>query len=145
MNNDTTFIRDRLEIVDLIHRYAHHADGGELDAFVALFSDDAVLDMALPGVHDKASLALAMKNRPAPAAHTQTRHVMTNLVFHEQSTESASGALYFTFISSTGGKPALLLTGQYSFTVGRESGQWRIRRWRVVMDGAPNDAEKGVQ
>lgn len=146
MNDDATFVRDRLEITDLIHRYAHHADAGELDAFVALFADDAVLGIGLPGVRDKASLARAMQQRPAPAADTQTRHVMTNLVFHEQSTEAASGALYFTFISTTAGKPTPLMTGQYTFTVGREGGRWRIRRWLAIMDGVvPNTAAKGAQ
>ncbi|HEX7034632.1 MAG TPA: nuclear transport factor 2 family protein [Pseudomonadales bacterium] len=135
MSSDAAFARDRLEITNLIHSYAHHADAGDLDAFLDLFAEDAAVDIGIPGVRDKASLSRAMRARP-PAADMKSRHVMTNLMFREQNADSATGSLYFTLMSSAAGKVAPAATGQYTFTVGRADGRWRIRRWRAEVDGA---------
>jgi hypothetical protein len=43
------FVRDRLEITNLIHSYGHHADTGDRDAFVNLFDDTATVDLGMPG------------------------------------------------------------------------------------------------
>jgi len=137
VSGDAQFVRDRLEIVDLLHRYAHHADAGDMAAFLGLFDEEAAIDIGMPGVHDKASLAVAMDSRPEPAAGSRTRHVMTNLVFQDQSADSASGAMYFTFLSTGADGVAPLATGEYTFTVRRRDGRWEIQRWRAVVDGVP--------
>lgn len=139
MNNDVTFVRDRLEITNLLHSYAHHADSGDITAFLGLFAEDAVVDIGVPGVRDKATLTLMMRDRPPRDPEVQNRHVMSNLVFRGQSAQSASGTLYFTLMSSSAGKVTPLATGRYTFTVGRVDGSWRIREWHAAVDAAPRD------
>src|SRR5215470_15771140 len=94
MNDDVAFVRDRLEITNLIHSYGHFADTGQTDAFATLFADDARIDVGIPGVADKASLTKMLKLRPPSAPGTQMRHVMTNLVVHSQTDRTANGAVY---------------------------------------------------
>lgn len=141
MSTDIAFVRDRQEITDLLHSYAHHADAGEIDAFLGLFAEDAAVDIGIPGVHDKASLSRVMRARPPTRGTARTRHVMSNLVFREQIGDSAAGALYFTLMSSSAGKVATLATGEYTFTVARYAGGWRIREWRVAVDTAPEGSD----
>ncbi len=136
MSDDAAFVRDRLEIIDLIHRYAHRADAGDMAGFVELFDAAAVIDISVPGVHDKPSLTAAMERRPAQPDAGPTRHLMTNIVFDEQGGDAASGALYFTLMRTTSAGATPVVTGEYTFTVVRSEGGWRIRRWRAVMDAA---------
>jgi hypothetical protein len=137
MSQQDGFLRDRLEIMDLIHSYAHHADSGDMGAFIELFDDHAEIDIGMPGIHDKPTLAAAMNKRPRPAPGVQTRHVMSNLVFREQAADRAGGALYFTLMSASSGTVTPLVTGVYTFAVARGAAGWRIRRWRAAMDSAP--------
>jgi hypothetical protein len=134
MNDDIAFVRDRLEITNLIHSYGHFADSGQTDAFAALFADDARIDVGLPGVADKASLTNMLKLRPASVPGTQMRHVMTNLVVHSQTDRAATGAVYLVVMSTVANKLTPLSTGQYTFSVTRGDGTWRIRDWTVSLD-----------
>lgn len=136
VSDDADLVRDRLEIMDLIHSYGHFADAGDMQAFIGLFAEDAVIDIGIPGVSDKAALRAAMQNRPAADAGAPSRHVMTNLVFHQQSADQAGGALYFTLMRTQGGRTLPAATGTYSFCVARRDGAWRIQQWRAAVDGA---------
>lgn len=140
MSDDAAFVRDRFEIVDLIHSYSHHADAGDMARFLELFDDQADIDIGMPGVRDKPTLAKAMEHRP-PRPPAQTRHVMSNLVFREQSADAASGALYFTLVSTSSAGVAPVAAGEYEFTVSRGVHGWRIRRWRAAIDTAADDRE----
>jgi hypothetical protein len=135
MSSDATFVRDRLEIVNLIHSYAHHADSGNNAGFCALFLDDARIDIGFPGVDDKASLMNMMKQRPARSAGVKMRHVMSNMMFRSQTEDEATGALYFTLMSTEANHLTPLVTGQYTFTVARAGDEWRIKQWKAEMDG----------
>ena len=134
MSNDAGFARDRMEIINLIHSYAHHADSGNHAGFAALFQEDARIDVGFPNVTDKASLLSAIKQRPA-APGPKTRHVMTNIVFHSQTDREANGALYFTLMSTDANRLTPVVTGQYTFTVSSVAGDWRIKNWKAEMDG----------
>lgn len=133
--NDATFVRDRLDITNLIHSYSHHADHGDLAGFAGLFRDDAVVDIGFPGITDKTSLVAMLGRRPEGGP--QTRHVMSNLVFHSQSEAEASGALYFTVVSTEQGKLSPMVAGRYTFTVARAGQEWKLSRWRAELDGTP--------
>ena len=132
--NDVAFVRDRLEITNLISSYGHFADNGQTDAFAALFADDARIDVGVPGVADKTSLVKMLKLRPPSAPGTQMRHVMTNLVVHAQTDRVANGAVYLVVMSTVANKLTPLSTGQYTFSVERSDGVWRIRDWTVQLD-----------
>jgi SnoaL-like domain len=134
MNDDVAFVRDRLEITNLINSYGHFADSGQTDAFAALFAADARIDVGIPGATDRASLTKMMKLRPPSVPGTQMRHVMTNLVVHSQTDRVASGAVYLVVMSTVANKLTPLSTGQYTFSVARVEGEWRIRDWTVQLD-----------
>jgi hypothetical protein len=135
MSDDSRFVRDRMEIINLIHSYAHHADSGNNAGFAALFHDAARIDIGFPGITDKASLLNMMKQSPSTRSGPKTRHVMTNIIFTAQTDREAKGALYFTLMSTDANKLTPLVTGQYTFTVASAAGDWRIQNWKAEMDG----------
>ena len=113
MADDAAFVRDRLEITNLIHSYAHCADSGDLAGFGALFAEDARIEMGpFPQIKDKPSLLAMLNARPPSPVPVKTRHVMTNLVFRGQSAREADGALYFTLMSTQANKLTPVVTGQ---------------------------------
>jgi ketosteroid isomerase-like protein len=66
MSDDTLRLADRIALHELRARYTLHYDAGELDAFVALFADDGMLQLAHTGFargHEelRATLAGAME------------------------------------------------------------------------------------
>lgn len=134
MSEQSNFVRDRLEITDLVHRYAHHADHGDMDSWVELFTDDVVVDIdglkggreVLEGFREAA--------RAAPPSTDQTRHMMGNLMFSAQSDHEASGSTYLAFMRTSGGTPRLEVTGQYTFTARRTQAGWRLCAWTAVLD-----------
>ena len=137
MADDAAFVRDRLEITNLIHSYAYCADSGDIAGFGALFADDARIEMGpFPQIKDKPSLLAMLSQRPPAPVPVKTRHVMTNLVFRGQSAREANGALYFTLMSTQANKLTPVVTGQYTFAVARAAnGPWRICNWKAELDG----------
>jgi ketosteroid isomerase-like protein len=66
MPDDELRMADRIALHELRARYNHHYDDGDLDAFIALFAEDGLLQLAHTGFargHDelRASLAGAME------------------------------------------------------------------------------------
>jgi hypothetical protein len=135
MDDDARFVRDRMDITNLIHSYGHFADSGDTDAFAALFAADASIDIGISGVSDTASLKRLLEQRPA-GPQPKTRHVMTNLYFRNQSGAEAAGACYLVFTSTSENRLTPVATGQYHFHVAKQDGAWRIRRWRAELDSA---------
>ena len=134
MSEDTRFVRDRLEITDLVHSYAHHVDRGDMDGWIGLFTDDVVVDIAgLKGGREVLE-GFRKAAREAPPSTDQTRHLMSNLVFTAQSADLASGSTYLAFIRTTGGKPELGSTGCYTFSARRTADGWRLAEWVAVLD-----------
>ncbi len=129
---DARYARDRLDITNVLHSYAHHADHREYPAFLALFREEARIRIGDGPELSKAQFGQGLG--AAPADGGRTRHVMSNLVVREQTGQRASGALYFVLMRTQNGKTIPAAAGQYDFVVTRESGDWRITDWRCAID-----------
>ena len=125
---------DRLEILDLLGRYAHAYDSGDREALKEIFTDDAELRI----VGDVGQVPATMPGREAildgligkwtAIRPEQRRHVATNLVVLEQTETTARAASYFVLIATTEGRAELLATGRYDDELVKGAdGRWRIR------------------
>lgn len=133
----------RMEILDVISRYSVHIDAGEFDRLQALFTDDAVFDitpdpvfMKVP-VHGGRAIREALEARyRVVVKEAQRRHVMTNTIFDELSSDRAGTRTFLSVFSVPKGAGAIELrgTGVYNDKLVRKGGAWQIKERFLVMD-----------
>jgi len=125
---------DRLEILDLLTRADFAASSRDAAAYLALFSDDAVLDGDEGTYHGTDALreGLAAVWGTEPAG---TLHLTLNPVIDIAPAETAVARSVLLIIDQ-GPPPVLLATAQVIQHLRRGQGGWRITR-RTVETGPP--------
>lgn len=131
------------EIRNLVAGLAQMADSGEIDDYVALFTDGAVWEMPanpLAGLAadrrtGRADIAAGVKERRSagvqgPGSHTL--HVITTTRV-ELDGDRAVARSYWQFYTNTAGPPALSGIGQYHDTLHRTPEGWKVARRTVII------------
>ena len=154
MTGDGLGVADRLDLLDLVGRYAHAVDQRDVDAVTELFAIDARLEFVSTGsVHvGRDAIAEFFRGaftRPALAAATASTHLMTNTVI-EQGADGATAhletsAVAYLATADPGGVIARGLT--YTDRCTRTAAGWRLAerihrlRWQATMPGGPVSAD----
>jgi len=122
---------------DLVARYNACGDADEIDAMVALFAADAVIEVGDWGRHAGRSAIRAFfegVRRPArggPASERRfIRHFTATHRIDVRGPERASGQCYFAVLTAQG----LDHWGRYLDEYVLEDGVWRFARRQVVVD-----------
>ena len=130
----------REEIRDVISRYNHAGDRGDLDALVRCFTETGVLD--LEGEDDCAGRA-AIRERLSDVVsdlaerseRALLRHHVSSIRIELTGFDTAIAASYFLVFTEVG----LDHWGRYADRLVRADGAWRIAHRKVRVDGAtPN-------
>jgi 3-phenylpropionate/cinnamic acid dioxygenase small subunit len=135
-------VEDRLEIIDLHHRYAHTYDEGRLDHLGELFAEEATFEFRPPigGFPDRLdgrdAIVHHMRERYAATRPAQRRHIMTNLVFDHQDERSARTSSYLVLGSTTDGQLALPVAGRYEDELGKREGRWCFLSRVLLLDAS---------
>jgi ketosteroid isomerase-like protein len=123
---------------DLVARYNACGDADEIEAMVALFAEDAVMEVGEWGRHEGREAIRAFfagVRSPAekdPAAQRRLiRHFTATHCIDVESPEHARGQCYFLVLTHSG----LDHWGRYIDRYGTENGSWRFARREVVVDG----------
>ena len=131
----------REQIRDVISRYNHAGDRGDLEALVACFTEDGVLDLADPGAlvgrdairRHLGGVVEALAGRTARAL---LRHHVSSVLIALEGPDAAHASSYFTVFTEIG----LDHWGRYGDVFTQAGGQWRIARRKVRVDGAVPDS-----
>lgn len=122
---------------DLVARYAACGDANEIEAMVALFSRDAVMDVGEWGRHegrDAIRAFLESVRRPASsdrkAGRRLIRHFTATHRIDVEGPERARGQCYFAVVTASG----LDHWGRYLDEYVFEDGAWRFAHRQVVVD-----------
>lgn len=125
---------DDLAIRNLIALLAQRADGGDVDAYVDLFTPDASWEM--PGAprrgHDDiraGSVARRAAGETGPGSHT--RH-MVNTIAVSVTGERAEADSYWLFYVDTTSEPRVRLMGTYHDTFERTASGWKLARREIA-------------
>lgn len=151
---------DRLAIQNLIHAYAFHWDSRNVEAFLSLFSDDAVSLTFAPEPREigkiKDKSAVARANQRAAffqKNQLQRRHIMSSTFFLNQTSNTAQVIQYCLLVttdqsanlkaSSNDAAEALIQSEivspiVYRFAFAKQDGTWRIKSRAISLD-APLD------
>jgi uncharacterized protein (TIGR02246 family) len=121
---------DELAVRNVVARVAQYADGPDVDAYVALFTPDAVWDMPGAPRRGHAEIRAGSEERRAagqigPESHT--RHVVstTAVTVHEQHAVADS---VWQFYVDTASSPRLQLMGTYHDELVRIGNEWKVAR-----------------
>jgi actinorhodin biosynthesis protein ActVIA len=117
-------IEDRLDIQDLLSRYAHHFDSGEGEAWAALFTPDAVCEVPSLRLEGAAQLR-TLPAKSAEHSGGKFRHLITNILAEPDGDGRATVLAYGLLTDwREGGKFVMLAT--YTGVLVKGAAGWRI-------------------
>jgi hypothetical protein len=140
-------LQDRLEVVELVSRYAHAIDRRDWGAFDAIFDDPLALE--LPHVESDAQVARAefvRLARETVEGFEATHHPITNHVVElagDRATCVCYAQAWHTVPTERGVADYCVVRGFYEFGAARTDGGWRLDRMKVEFHG-PVEGWMGV-
>ncbi|MBV9284296.1 MAG: nuclear transport factor 2 family protein [Acidimicrobiia bacterium] len=119
---------DELAVRNLVARVAQYADGPDVDAYVALFTADAVWDM--PGAPRRGLDEIRAGSEERRAAGTigpssNTRHVVSTIAVTIDGDQAVADSVW-QFYADTASAPRLQLMGTYRDQCVRTDGKWKL-------------------
>ncbi|HEV8296815.1 MAG TPA: nuclear transport factor 2 family protein [Acidimicrobiales bacterium] len=128
-------LADELEIRNLIARLAHLADGGDLNEYVSLFTEDASWEMPGGPRRGRADILAGATERRTTGTTgpgSATRHVLTTIGVTIDDADTATTDSYWMFYGDTTTAPAVRLMGLYHDTFRRTDEGWKLARREIT-------------
>jgi ketosteroid isomerase-like protein len=126
---DKQELSDREAIRDLLARYTYNGDRGRIDALVACFADDGVLEFPGNSGTGPDGVKAALTSGERNPAISFVRHHITNPLI-EVTGDAATARCYFQVVSDNGPDHA----GTYSDKMIRTAQGWRFSHRLVRVD-----------
>jgi ketosteroid isomerase-like protein len=131
---------DRLEIHELLSRWAYGYDEADIDLMAGCFTPDAVLEMRRPDVNPAPVRGLPaiveMLKTSLASRNDKRRHFTTNTFFESEGSDRAVAVSFLVVTRvAEGERPAVFLTGVYHDELVKER-RWRIRHRVCDFDNA---------
>ena len=129
----TLSVEDRLDIADVLVRYATGIDRRDWTLFRTVFTADCVADYGAIGTwHGSGALSDFMEQAHRAAGHTQ--HRITNLVITEASDDGVCARSYVdSIVMGVDGVHGVQAVGFYDDDLVRCDGAWQIARRRFTL------------
>jgi len=126
---------DELAVRNLVSRVAQHADGPDVDAYVALFTPDAVWDMPGAPRHGHAEIRAGSEERRAAGQigpGSNTRHVVSTVAVRVHQDHAVADSVW-QFYVDTNATPRLQLMGTYHDECRRVGNEWKLAHRRITI------------
>lgn len=135
-------LQNRTEILDLIYRYSHTVDAGDLDGFVFLFVEDCRWIAKLPketillDSREKLRGHVARRLQYFVDNGIQTRHLQMNTILTRIGYDRVQGVTYVTLLGQVKGEsaPRLISTGIYKDEFVQTEEGWRFAVREATLD-----------
>jgi uncharacterized protein (TIGR02246 family) len=125
-----------LEIRNVISRIAILADQGDLDEYIAQFTEDAVWAFPSAPRHGRADIRAGAEARRAEGTtgpSTATRHLITTVAVQVDQADRATADSYFVFLQNTTTSPTVFNMGAYHDTFVHQGDGWRLARREITL------------
>ncbi len=126
---------DRLEILNVLSRYAWSYDERQLDSLGSVFTEDAVWwgsvkgDFEIAPIETRGGIVDWLRGH-MDSQSDQRRHNIINVVVTEQTSDTARVLSYLLLTSATDDGVKVVTTGVYDTELVKDdSGVWRISRF----------------
>jgi uncharacterized protein (TIGR02246 family) len=126
---------DELAVRNLVARVAQYADGPDVDAYVALFTTDAVWDMPGAPRQGHAEIRAGSEERRAAGQigpGSNTRHVVSTMAVTVDGDLAVADSVW-QFYVDTNTAPKLQLMGTYHDECLRVGTEWRLARRQITI------------
>lgn len=143
MPNNVEIHEDRQEVLDVLHKYAWSFDSNDMDQLASVFSENAKTSGVIAGtdmgwgpwvgrdeiVANLGSIRASQTDR--------RRHQLTTPVFVTLTNNEASIKIYLSLFATGPGdkKPRFVTTGEYSASLSKVAGEWKIDVLEAELDG----------
>jgi uncharacterized protein (TIGR02246 family) len=126
---------DELAVRNVVARLAQYADGPDVDAYVALFTPDAVWDM--PGAPRRGHAEIRAGSEERRAAGqigpgSGTRHVVSTIAVRVEEDRAVADSVWQFFVD-TATAPRLQLIGTYHDELVRSGSEWKLSRRQITI------------
>jgi uncharacterized protein (TIGR02246 family) len=126
---------DDLAVRNLIALVAQYADGPDVDAYVALFTPDAVWDM--PGAPRRGHSEIRAGSEERRAAGqigpgSNTRHVISTIAVRVHEDHAVADSVW-QFYADTNTAPRLQLIGTYHDELVRVGSNWKLAHRQITI------------
>ncbi|WP_349361276.1 nuclear transport factor 2 family protein [Stappia sp.] len=132
---------DRLAIANLLYAYSFAYDNHEADAWFELFTDDAVFVAGVPGAGAVSFTGEGFRTfwrkrmQQFSKSGNQRRHLMSNILFLEQTADTAHVSVAGLLTNARDGKVFTAVSSlNYEGWLVKEANGWKIRRWHDFPD-----------
>ena len=125
-------VADRLAILDVVSRWSHAADEGDVAAFDRIIGENASLDVLDDVVRGRRQIA--ERACQVPPGHQLRRHLRNTVFDHLDGGRATVRSYYLLTAAVDGGRPKNLATGVYTDELTRTDDGWRIDRRTVRPD-----------
>ncbi|MFG1266797.1 nuclear transport factor 2 family protein [Xanthobacter sp. DSM 14520] len=132
---------DRLAIENLIRAYSLAYDNGQADAWLGLFTDDAVFVAGVPGGPAVAFSGEGFRAfwrermKGFAASGNVRRHLMSNIVFIDQSDAAAHVSVVGLLANTSDGRTFSVVSSlNYEGWLVKGADGWKIARWHDFPD-----------
>ena len=127
----------RTDIENTLYRCARGFDEDDIGLMADCFTHDAVLVSSDGTTAGREAIRAAMRARQVFRFDQgqRPRHVLSNVEVEQESETAAGVRSYFTLLIMTPAGATIASRGTYVDTLVKESGQWRISRRQVHVDG----------
>ncbi|MGY4712292.1 nuclear transport factor 2 family protein [Mycolicibacterium sp. CBM1] len=133
---------DRLAIKNLVDTYALAYDNYQAQTWFDLFADDAVFVVGLPGQPPAEQRGEEFRSfwrdriSDFRTSGNQRRHLMSNIVFLEQTVTTARASVVGLLANTANGTTfATVAALNYEGWFVKQDGVWKISRWHDFPDG----------
>jgi ketosteroid isomerase-like protein len=132
---------DRLAIENLISAYSFAYDNYEAEAWLSLFTDDAVFVAGTPGQPSVSFSGEGFRSfwtermKTFAKSGNRRRHLMSNILFLDQTKETAHISVVGLLTNAKDGKTFTPVTSlNYEGWLVKEADGWKIERWHDLPD-----------
>lgn len=122
---------DKVEIVEVLARFDLAVDSADIEAYVALFTENAVLETN--GTTARGHEALRALFVEETTLARGRRHLSLNPVVLSTEGDSATATSYLVVIEAEKA-PAVVASGVFFDTLQRVDGRWKLARRKLVVD-----------
>jgi uncharacterized protein YijF (DUF1287 family) len=132
----THLASDEEQIRDIITGFSHHVDHRRWQELQALFSDDVTVDYSSlfggePQTLSATDLVTGWRTRLSPLRATQHLLGPIAVELRESGANAACHVRGYHFREGLLGGPDWMVAGHYLFSLGKQSGSWKIQRLQL--------------